>query len=256
MDIKIIIAVHKPYRMPEDKMYLPLHVGKKGKKSLGFEGDDTGDNISHKNPNFCELTGIYWAHKNLKADYVGLAHYRRHFSLKPRVEDFDCLLSSAQAEELLKKHDVILPKKQRYFIESVYSHYSHTHGEEHLKMLEEVLVQKCPEYLKCFENLKKRTSAHMFNMFIMKREIFDAYCQWLFDVLFEVEHKIDVSQMTPFDSRVYGRLGELLFDVWLEKNGVDYCEIPYVYMEKINYRRKIFAFLKAKFFGKRYDKSF
>lgn len=31
-DIKIVIAAHKPYRMPEDTMYVPLHVGAEGKK--------------------------------------------------------------------------------------------------------------------------------------------------------------------------------------------------------------------------------
>ena len=74
MKIRVIVAAHKAYRMPEDPMYLPLHVGKAGKElELGFQGDNTGENISEKNPSFCELTGIYWAWKNLDADYVGLA---------------------------------------------------------------------------------------------------------------------------------------------------------------------------------------
>ena len=82
MDIKIIVATHKKYWMPSDDIYLPVHVGKKGKTDLGYQGDDTGDNISDKNTNYCELTGLYWAWKNLKADYKGLAHYRRHFMVK------------------------------------------------------------------------------------------------------------------------------------------------------------------------------
>ena len=79
-DIKIIVAAHKPYRMPSDGMYLPVQVGASGKESIpGFMRDDTGDNISDKNPYYCELTGVYLAWKHVKADYVGLAHYRRHF---------------------------------------------------------------------------------------------------------------------------------------------------------------------------------
>ena len=85
-NVKIIIASHKPYQMPSDICYLPLHVGKNGKEGFGYRGDDTGENISWKNPNYCELTGLYWAWKNYEAlgnpDYVGLMHYRRHFVLK------------------------------------------------------------------------------------------------------------------------------------------------------------------------------
>ena len=66
MKIVMIVAAHKAYRMPEDPMYLPLHVGKAGKSlELGFQGDDTGDNISEKNPEYCELTGLTGRGKTL-----------------------------------------------------------------------------------------------------------------------------------------------------------------------------------------------
>ena len=80
MNIKILVATHKPYWMPDDDVYLPIHVGKAGQKDIGFIGDDTGENISYKNANYCELTGMYWAWKNLQADYIGLCHYRRYFT--------------------------------------------------------------------------------------------------------------------------------------------------------------------------------
>ena len=90
MNIKIIVATHKKYWMPSDGIYLPVHVGAEGKfddkgepLDLGYTKDNTGDNISDKNKQFCELTGLYWAWKNLgEADYIGLAHYRRHFTVK------------------------------------------------------------------------------------------------------------------------------------------------------------------------------
>ena len=84
--VKIIVATHKKYQMPIDHIYIPLHVGADGKKDaegndldFGYIKDNTGDNISNLNPSFCELTGLYWAWKNLDADYIGLVHYRRHF---------------------------------------------------------------------------------------------------------------------------------------------------------------------------------
>ncbi len=63
MDIKILVATHKKYWMPEDDVYLPIHVGRAGKADLGYVGDNTGDNISSKNTNYCELTGLYWPGK-------------------------------------------------------------------------------------------------------------------------------------------------------------------------------------------------
>ncbi len=256
MKARIIIAAHKPYKMPQDEIYLPIHVGKNGREGFGIIGDDTGDNISAENPRFCELTGIYWAWKNLEADYIGLAHYRRHFSLKPKKDRFACVLSGDQLEKLLGETDVVLPKKQKYYIENLYDHYTHTHKEEHLVLLRQVLAEKSPEFLPEFDKLKKRTSAHMFNMFIMKRDKLDAYLNWLFDILFELEKRIDFSKMSAFEARMMGRLSELMLDMWLNKNEVSYNEVPCIYMEKINLVAKVTGFLKAKFLGKSYDKSF
>ena len=80
-DIKLIVATHKQFQMPkDDNLYLPIHVGAEGKASLGYTGDNTGENISTLNPYYCELTGLYWAWKNLDCDYLGLVHYRRYFT--------------------------------------------------------------------------------------------------------------------------------------------------------------------------------
>ena len=78
-NIKILVAAHKKYWMPSDEMYLPIQVGHAiADVNIGYQPDDTGENISAKNANYCELTGIYWAWKNLDADYIGLVHYRRY----------------------------------------------------------------------------------------------------------------------------------------------------------------------------------
>lgn len=65
MDIKVVVATHKPYWMPDDPMYVPVHVGAEGKTSIGFIGDNTGENISSKNDMYRELTGMFWGGANL-----------------------------------------------------------------------------------------------------------------------------------------------------------------------------------------------
>lgn len=260
-DVKIIIATHKKYQMPTDSIYIPLHVGAEGKSSLGYIKDNEGDNISSKNPYFCELTGLYWAWKNLKADYIGLVHYRRHFSLnkirfKTENEKFKKVLSRDEANKLLANTDIILPEKRKYYIENLYNHYKHTMYIEPLDETRKIIEDKYPEYLEEFDKLHKRTSAHMFNMFIMKKEVLNKYCTWLFDILFELEKRIDENKYDNFHARFYGRISELLLDVWIGKNGLKYKEIPIIDMQNINWWKKGTSFLKAKFTGKKYDKSF
>lgn len=260
-DIKIIIAAHKKYQTPKDSIYLPLHVGAAGKDSIGFQGDDSGENISTKNPFFCELTGIYWAWKNLKCDFVGLVHYRRYFSLAkkiPKTEDekFNIVLSESETNNLLNNCDIILPKKRNYYIENIYSHYKHTMHIEPLDETGKIISEKYPEYVSEFEALKRTTKMHAFNMFIMKKEIFDSYCQWLFDILFELEKRVDVSQYDSFHARLFGRISERLLDVWLKTNNLQYKEVKVIDMQNINWTKKIFTFLIAKFTGKKYKQSF
>ena len=248
MNIRVIVATHKTYRMPDDPMYLPVHVGRAGKPSdLGYQGDDTGDNISETNPTFCELTGLYWAWKNLDADYVGLAHYRRHFRGRRGKGKWECILTGAEAEAALRKTDVVLPKKRNYFIETGYDQYIHAHPAEGLDLALELASRRGENYARAAEATRHRTWTHIFNMFIMKREIFDAYCTWLFEILFEMERQLDISGWSPYDQRVFGFAAERLLDVWLEANGIPYTELPVMFMEYQNWLKKGGAFLHRKF---------
>lgn len=256
MNIKMIIATHKKYQMPSDVMYLPIHVGKEGKEDIGYQGDNTGDNISLKNSNFCELTGLYWAWKNLNCDYLGLTHYRRHFCLRKTKDKFKSVLSSNELNLLLQDIDVIVPKKRNYYIETVYNHYSHTFHKEDLDTTRKILERRFPKYLKSFDEVMAGKTLHIYNMFVMRKDLADKYCEWLFDVLFELEKELDISNYNAFESRVFGRVSERLLDVWIKTNNVRYREIPVIYMERINWCKKITGFLKAKFFGIKYDKSF
>lgn len=256
-NIKIIIATHKKYEMPKDDMYIPVHVGAEGKESIGYQPDNVGENISKKNAAFCELTGLYWAWKNLEADYVGLAHYRRHFKGNRKSDNvFEQILTKEEADKLLSQTDILVTKKRNYYIENIYDHYAHTLYVETLDKAKEVIDRKYPEYSTTFEKCMKRTHMHAFNMFVMKKEKLDAYCEWLFDILFEVEEELKDKKYDAFHARYPGRVSELLLDVWMEKNGYTYKEVPFVYTEKIDMVKKVTGFLKAKFFKKKYGASF
>lgn len=246
----ILVAAHKAYRMPEDAIYLPLHVGREGKEGLGYTGDNTGEHISGKNANYCELTGLYWAWKNLECDALGLAHYRRHFakrrSLRP---DWGNVLGGGEAARLLETADAVVPAPRNYFIETTYQQYAHAHHAIDLDTTREILAERYPAYLEAYDAVMARTWGHRFNMFIMKRETADAYCAWLFDILFELERRLDISAYSKNDARVFGFVSERLLDVWLETNRVKTAEAPVMFMEKQNWLKKGGAFLKRKIAG-------
>lgn len=255
--IRIVVAAHKPYKMPADDMYLPVQVGASGKDSIGYQRDDEGQNISSLNPYYCELTGLYWAWKNLDTEYLGLAHYRRHFKGTKKGETpFDSVLTGKEAEKLLEKTDIILPKKRHYVIESVGDHYAHTHYKEDLDKTRQILTETFPEYVPSFDKHMKSTSSHMFNMFIMRKDLTDQYCQFLFTVLKQLQKQVDIQKYDAFQARLFGRISELLMDVWIDTNNLAYKEVPVISMEPVPWLKKGTSFLKAKFFGKKYEGSF
>lgn len=124
--------------MPSDtNMYLPIHVGCEGKKNLGFQGDNSGENISNLNSYYCELTGLFWAWKNLDCEYLGLVHYRRYFTKTTKeynesINIDDVILNRFEVEKLLENSEVIVPKRRKYYIETLYSHYDYTFDGIHL----------------------------------------------------------------------------------------------------------------------------
>ncbi len=268
--VKIVVATHKKYTMASDPMYLPLHVGAEGKTDadgneldFGYVKDNTGDNISALNPSFCELTGLYWAWKNLKEDYIGLVHYRRYFCLHKTNDPFDGVLKHSELAPMLEDTSVFVPKKRKYYIETLYSHYAHTHYADHLDQTREIIREKYPMYLPSYDKVIRQRSGYMFNMMILRRELLDQYCAWLFDILFALRERIDAPEMSAFQARFYGRISEIIFNVWLdyqlETGAIERSalrELPYIYMEKINWWKKGTAFLRAKLFGTKYEGSF
>ncbi len=257
MKIEVFVAAHKPYPMPSDPMYVPLHVGAAGKASIGFRRDDEGDSISEKNASYSELTGLYWAWKHSDADFVGLVHYRRHFGKRCRRDPLSGVLTEKEAAALLSRCPILVPKKRNYVIETLYGHYIHTLRPEPLVLTGQILQEKFPRYYPEFCRLQKRRSAHMFNMMILSREKLDRYCSFLFAVLAELEGRVSPEEYAdPFHARFPGRVSELLFDVYLLTEGEEVLEIPVFQPEGEKWGKKITSFLASKFFGKKYGKSF
>lgn len=252
MSEKIIVVTHKDYQMPNDSLYMPICVGT-GLKTLSdkFQPDNTGINISEKNSTYCELTAIYWAWKNIDADKIGIAHYRRHFTLSKGARTVDKALTGTQLNELGKKHglDTVFATPARHYMESIENHYIHSlkgYEEVHAKDIQR-LKKAIHEHDSSYDESAKKVlggnSAHMLNMFIASKENFNAYCAWLFPIIDSV---VAMSKDREDQRRYAGALSEFCLDIWAQKNGLKIIEIPLLETEKASFYVRLKNYIMRK----------
>lgn len=216
MRAAMLVACHKAVSVPHDDFYLPVHVGHAlNPIDLGFQPDDEGVNISALNKRYCELTALYWAWRNLDTDVVGLSHYRRYFEGTQPGPAGSQILSGAQASDLMDSHDLVLGKPRNYVVETIDSHYRHGHIGSDLDILRAVIAERSETMAQAYDRVFNGRKLSLYNMFLMRREEFDRYAEWLFSVLDETAQQIgDEAERTGYQQRTMGFLGERLLNVW------------------------------------------
>ena len=214
--MKIFIVSHKKFTPPEVDGYIPIQVGKGG--TIYECRDDINDNISNKNESYCELTAAYWIWKNVNDQIVGITHYRRYFYNTPFNNNFKNILDKKKIKKILSKYDIIVPRELFLYHDSVYKHYKRNFNIKDYDRCREIIKNKYPEYIESFDVVSKGHMLVAYNMMIAKKEIFDQYHQWLFDILFDLEKNTDISSYDSYNKRIYGFISERLFTVWLQKN--------------------------------------
>lgn len=211
MSVKIFAMTHKEFDVPKNPMYVPLHVGhKQAKKEFGYLGDDTGDHISDLNCYYAELSGVYWIWKNyFQADYVGICHYRRFLT-----NEEGYVFSEAQYEEILQEYDIITTKQLELPNSYHYGFGAH-HKIETLDETGRVIQELYPEYYDTFLTLVHKNKTYFGNIMVAKKSLFDEYAKWVFDILFELQKRIDLTFEDDYHKRVFGFISEFLLYVWV-----------------------------------------
>ena len=247
--------------MPKEKCYLPLHVGREGKADIGFAGDNTGDNISGKNPYYCELTGLYWMWKNIQADYYGLCHYRRYFSfsnakgnrngdnhifelfLDNRVVKKYMMNNDEKIKSLCREYEIIIPeptdvtKVPIYDVEikTVKDLWAYKYGKDMPNNMIDTFLSTLkhmnfPLYNEAVEYLS--TKYHIgYNCFIVSKEIFNEMCELIFNTLSVLENEYKNMDNLNEYPRTLGYLCEILFGIYMynAKRNKKYKEIPLIF---------------------------
>lgn len=236
----IYIITHKPVRLPKMPGYQPLQVGLAEEEFPGCVRDNTGQNISGRNPSFCELTGLYWIWKNTGDPIKGLVHYRRVFGRRPLTGGISQCFTYAELEGMLTGWDALVPKKAWYHVNARDQLLMESCSRETFDALEETVRALCPDYMDSFHRFFSRNGAWQYNMLVARAEVYDAYCRWLFELLFHLEPKLDIGAMNAYQRRVFGFLGERLLNVWLIHNGLKVRELPVIQTEATLAERLIY----------------
>lgn len=243
--MKIIVCCHKKDVMATQKPYMPIHVGKSTSSIiLDIQADNEGESISEKNSSYCELTGLYWAWKNLKnVDFIGLCHYRRYFDFHHQCDSV--MPETPYPTEHFNKLDLSVPEfvinsiqngvayvsKPRFYRHSLYEDYCCSHLSDDIRTLEKYIMLTQSESIKraWFEYMHRNCQLRHYNMFIMTWHDFDAYCSWLFPLLQEMEKRINISHYTSVQRRIFGYMAERLMNVWLLANRFKLYEQPIIW---------------------------
>lgn len=233
--IKIFVACHKNTKVLKSDLLFPIHVGSSLSKNHynNMLRDDVGENISSKNPMYCELTATYWAWKNQDADYYGLFHYRRYLSFNPKINNTNISYlypsslddlrlkygySEKQIIKYISKYDVIAPKLDDLCSsDTLYDKYkAHWfHNIEDLDKVLDIIKMEYPTMYPFALDCMNSPNAYYCNMFILKKEYFNSYCTWLFNILSKYEQSADMSNYSTQQLRVIGYLGERLTNIYL-----------------------------------------
>lgn len=240
MAIKIYVNYLNPSHIVESKILTPLQVGRAmSKTKLNMLGDDEGDNISAKNPAYCELTGQYWAWKNDKtSDYLGIMHYRRFLNFYPSSQyetDPVCGiiepifsgdffekhgLTDEHMEAVIRDYDMVIPEPLDVRCQgshSVAHHYMLCHHEQDFKVTQAVITEMYPQDTHYFNKMATSPLLHHTNIFIFKRALFEEYCTWLFPLLARIETTLDTSSYDTYGKRAISFLAERLLTVFVLK---------------------------------------
>jgi len=255
--INIFIACHKPTCVLNNPLFVPVQVGTAlaDWRGSGMKYDNDGENISDKNPWYCELTAQYWAWKNCDCDYYGFFHYRRYLSFanaypvsadghlknKKRVcpyielDDIRDDLTEYRLDETwmrqqIEQYDLMTVLRERINT-TVYRQYEQYHSIGDLDLVLEILKQKYPEYEAASKQYMTSKEIYYMNMYIMKKELFHEYMGWLFDILSEFEGRKKSMAQWNIEPRLMGFLAERLFGifyVYQRSQGCVCAELPYL----------------------------
>ncbi|WP_462316309.1 DUF4422 domain-containing protein [Methanobrevibacter sp.] len=227
VNVKIYVATHKKYdKIKSDELFAPILVGAyKSEDDFGYLRDDVGDNISDRNIQYSELTGLYWVWKHASEDLLGLCHYRRYFSKS--IFKSTQIIDKTDVLNALENHDFIVHERiypisngdwLKFFVD-----------ESFLEKSKQIFNQVHPEYFETLEHVYNSKKTYGYSCFITNKKLFDEYCEWLFSYLTVLEKELEGDRI-----RILGYYAEVLLSIFIIHNSLSVKKCPLYYVESKN----------------------
>ncbi len=229
--------------------YTPVGLGK-NIKSKEFIRDNTGDNISRKNPFYGEYTFHYWIWKNriheLESSWIGFCQYRKFWSLNKNLEyenfqsfnnsilktipdeykNFETILGEPlyvnefKLAKFVKQNFTTMITNPILFFDkskrNLKFHFDMMHGKGNLIKAINLLDQAEKNDFSNF--LEQSVSFNPHNMFICKsKEKLKLYYESLFPWLERCESEFGFDLKGYGLKRIYGFLAERYLSYWFKK---------------------------------------
>jgi hypothetical protein len=269
MTVKIINVTHRPCRLLNSADILTIHAGRACADEASKDGmlsteqlewlrqntlsDATGDNISLFNRYYNEMTAIYWAWKNYdklgNPDAFGVMHYRRHFILKDKLHISgnylrDLGLTTENIEKFVAEYDIICPvfkHTEKKFIDCIGEEYCTLGGakmKKAIKLALQIIKERdALDYEQVLSVLDGYETGSFCNMFIMKKEVFFAYCNWIFPILFELDKRIGRDYQQG-EERCIGWTAEMLTSIFIYLQAKIRSHKEVLVFENVSHSRK------------------
>lgn len=231
--LKVVVAAHEPTWVPDEAAYVPVLAGAATLSDdapvpEGWLRDDAGDNISSHHGSLGELCALYWAWKNLRADWLGLACGRRylasnyHLDRRRRVASADFLMHR------LEGRGMVLPSEANHLVVTNATLFSREHDPLLLDVATDVLSEVDPACVGPWERSLRVPRGHQTGLFVMRRDLADEWCAWLFEVLLDVEASFAGVAPEALGGGALQALGGMLMDAWLDARGSRWVEVSSV----------------------------
>ena len=261
--IRIFVTTHKDVETYHSNILQPVQVGpvQNRKRLMWAYQDDSGENIASQNPMYCELTTQYWAWKNVDAQYYGFCHYRRYFDFTEVqheenaygeiIDDRICWdtqkeygLDDATIASAIEGYDIVTTgiKDLTTFPEQHASTYNHYENApylkiQHLDRIIEILKEQQPAYAEDADAFLAGSRTCFCNMYIMRKELFFRYCEWMFPMLQRFVAEWDTTLLSHEALRTPGHLSERLFNIWLAHEKRTNPELKHKEVQCVHFER-------------------